>query len=88
MRRSPSVVARLLTRRAGHLPGLRRLGTEYGGWWFVRTPSLRGGSVISAGAGEDISFDVGLAREHGATVTVVDPTPRAVVHVAAALERV
>lgn len=36
---------------------------------------------MSAGAGEDVSFDIALAAEYGSTVHIVDPTPRAVHHV-------
>lgn len=64
-----------------------RRGTEYGGWWFSPTSDLRGGLVVCAGAGEDISFDVALAAEFGATVHIIDPTPRAVHHVEAVLRR-
>jgi FkbM family methyltransferase len=64
-----------------------RQGTEYGGWWFSPEPDLRGGLVVSAGAGEDISFDVALASAFGADVHIVDPTPRAVRHFEAVLSR-
>ena len=64
-----------------------RRGTEYGGWWFSPTSDLRGGLVVCAGAGEDISFDVALAAEFGATVHIIDPTPRSVHHVEAVLSR-
>ena len=67
---------------------LTRRGTDYGGWWFIPTDDLRGGLVVCAGAGEDISFDVALAAEFGATVHIIDPTPRAVHHVEAVLSRI
>jgi FkbM family methyltransferase len=60
---------------------LRRIGTEYGGWTFLDRPELRGSTVVCAGVGEDISFDIGFAREYDGTVIIVDPTPRAVLHV-------
>lgn len=66
---------------------LTRRGTDYGGWWFSPTDELQGGLVVCAGAGEDISFDVALAAEFGATVHIIDPTPRAVHHVEAVLSR-
>jgi len=59
---------------------LRRLGTDYGGWTFVDTPNLHGATVISAGLGEDASFDVEFANAYDAHVIVVDPTPRAIAH--------
>ena len=56
------------------------LGTSYGGWTFVNHPSLQGSVIISAGVGEDVSFDVAFARKFDARVILVDPTPRAIAH--------
>mgnify|MGYP003565391989 FL=1 len=67
---------------------LRHLGTPYGGWYFLADPQLFGGQIISCGAGEDISFDVELASVYGASVLIVDPTPRAVTHVEDALSHI
>lgn len=64
-----------------------RRGTEYGGWWFEASDDLRQGLVVSAGAGEDISFDCAVAREFDADVILIDPTPRAISHVDAVLAR-
>lgn len=72
--------------RSVRRPCIRR-GTEYGGWWFDPRVDFRSTLVVSAGAGEDISFDVALANEFGATVVVIDPTPRAIEHVESALAR-
>jgi FkbM family methyltransferase len=59
-----------------------RIGSDYGGWW-VPMEVLRPGAVAyCAGAGEDITFDIGLL-EWGLRVTTFDPTPRAVRYVAA-----
>lgn len=66
---------------------LVRLGTSYGGWYFVETDTLKGGTILSLGAGEDISFDVEFADLYGATVIIVDPTPRAISHVKAVMAR-
>jgi hypothetical protein len=63
--------------------GLEYLGTRYGGWWLDTaltneiTPS---DFVVSCGAGEDLSFDLGIQQRTGCTVVIVDPTPRAVAH--------
>lgn len=57
-----------------------RLGTEYGGWRFVDRPELYNSIIISAGLGEDASFDVEFAARYNARVVVVDPTPRAIEH--------
>lgn len=83
--------AKLLTNRAlGRLPALPvqahgeslvRLGSDYGGWTFADRPELVGATIISCGAGEDISFDIAFAARFRARVVIVDPTPRAVEHV-------
>jgi FkbM family methyltransferase len=59
-----------------------RYGSEYGGWYLPRGLNLtRDDIVFSAGAGEDISFDLELLRAYSPKVIViVDPTPRAVMH--------
>jgi FkbM family methyltransferase len=67
---------------------LIRRGTEYGGWWFDPEALGRGALVVSAGAGEDISFDIAVASEFDAEVIIIDPTPRAVAHVEETLARV
>ena len=56
------------------------LGTEYGGWSFVDEHDLSGCTIISAGLGEDASFDVEFASKYDAKVIIVDPTPRAISH--------
>lgn len=44
--------------------------------WNVQRPVC-----LCVGAGEDISFDLQLARLHSARVFIFDPTPRAIEHV-------
>ena len=56
------------------------LGTEYGGWTFVNVESLNNSTIISAGLGEDASFDVEFAAMYKSRVIIVDPTPRAINH--------
>jgi FkbM family methyltransferase len=54
------------------------LGTEYGGW-HIEESSLNNDSVIlSAGLGDDISFDLALIEKYGMTVHGFDPTPKSV----------
>ena len=56
-------------------------GTIYGGWWLPGALKLHANStVISAGAGEDISFDLAIQSEFGCTVEILDPTERALIH--------
>jgi FkbM family methyltransferase len=62
-------------------PGLRRLGSTYGGWW-VPLESLDQDSIVySAGVGEDVSFDLALIEAVGCDVWGLDPTPRAAAYV-------
>lgn len=49
--------------------------------WVIPDNLINRNSVIySAGAGEDISFDVALVNRFGATIHIFDPTPRAMSH--------
>jgi FkbM family methyltransferase len=63
---------------------LARYGTAYGGWWIDRELAMRTiaphSCVVSAGAGEDISFDLEIQRRFHCRVVIVDPTPRAIRH--------
>jgi hypothetical protein len=74
------------TERAMKLPAgpavpTERIGTPYGGW-IIPKNTLNADSVCYlVGAGEDVSFDLGVAAAYGCTVHIFDPTPRAVQHV-------
>lgn len=67
-----------LTRK--HRKPVVRLGTQYGGWHVLEGALGTNDVVISAGVGEDISFDVELVRRTGCQIYLLDPTPRAVEH--------
>lgn len=56
------------------------LGTRYGGWSFVDEDILNNCTIISAGLGEDASFDIEFASKYNAKIIIVDPTPRAIKH--------
>lgn len=57
-----------------------KLGSEYGGW-IIPANLLNYNSVVySAGAGEDITFDVAIANKFDCRVYIFDPTPRAAIH--------
>ena len=59
-----------------------RLGTSYGGWHLPRELPLDSTSfVVSAGVGEDISFDLALQARTGCQILLLDPTERAAKHV-------
>lgn len=64
------------------------LGSDYGGWSFFDDGDLRGSVILSCGLGEDASFDVEFAARYGATVIMVDPTPRAIQHAKAIQSRI
>jgi FkbM family methyltransferase len=72
---------RVMVRRAEG-EDLIRLGSGYGGWWIPSTAAHAGATVLSAGVGEDTTFDEELLAR-GCEVWGVDPTPRAREHVAA-----
>lgn len=67
--------------------GTVRLGSDYGGWTLVDSPEFRNCTIVSAGLGEDASFDVEFARKYDARVVLVDPTPRAIAHFEAIVAR-
>ena len=75
--RSRVRMRRIGVRRLEKMPGVAYLGSAYGGY-AVPAELVRGRTGLSFGAGEDISFEVELARELGATVHIYDPTPRAI----------
>ena len=59
---------------------IERIGTTYGGW-SIPVNLLNSDSVCYlAGAGEDISFDVGIVNKFNCKVYILDPTPRAYSH--------
>ena len=47
---------------------------------MVNDPILKNGRAVSAGVGEDISFDVEMINAYNPKVILIDPTPRAIAH--------
>lgn len=72
------IVIRLLVKKSKG--NLVRLGSDYGGWWVPAAILRPGTIVISAGVGEDTTFDEKLLA-FGAEIWALDPTPRAEQHV-------
>jgi len=71
---------RALLRHAAPSPrlGLRKIGSEYGGW-IVPTKVITADWVCyCGGVGEDITFDLELIERFGCAVFAFDPTPRAI----------
>lgn len=66
---------------------VERLGSPSASWHYYPTEELNGAVVICAGVGEDISFEVELCARHNCQVLFVDPTPRAVSHFHATIQR-
>lgn len=56
-------------------------GTTYGGWVVPITLLARDAICYCAGVGEDISFDLELAKRFKCQVFAFDPTPRAIEHI-------
>ena len=56
------------------------MGSNYGGWSFFDDKDLENKIIISAGLGEDASFDIELINKYNCKIIVVDPTPRAIDH--------
>ncbi|SDT01162.1 methyltransferase, FkbM family [Nocardioides scoriae] len=65
---------------------LVRLGSEYGGWWVPADLIGRDSTCYLAGVGEDVTFDLALVDRFGCEVWAIDPTPRAIEHVATITE--
>lgn len=60
---------------------IKKLGTDYGGWSYVDRKELKYSTVICAGVGEDISFEIEFIKKYNANCILVDPTPRSIIHV-------
>lgn len=56
-------------------------GSQYGNWDFIHSDNLKNSIFISAGCGEDISFDIEFLNTYGGRVILVDPTPRSIQHI-------
>lgn len=59
-----------------------RLGSTYGGWWIEAADLDEHSKVISAGVGEDITFDLALIEQFDCNILAFDPTPKAVAYAA------
>ena len=57
---------------------LRVFGTDYGGWGVDLRPLNSRSVIYSFGVGEDISFDLKLAKHTKARIHLFDPTPRSI----------
>ncbi len=70
----------LNTHKALYLPS-QYLGSDYGGYYIPNQFKLDESSVCFCfGAGEDISFEISLAKKYKCKVDIFDPTPRSNKH--------
>ena len=60
----------------------RRFGSELGGWWLETSNLGPQSKIISAGVGEDVTFDLALIEQFGCSILALDPTPKAVAYAA------
>lgn len=60
---------------------VERIGTAYGGWIIPKGFLHEQSVCYLVGAGEDVSFDLGIAHNYGCPVHIFDPTPRAIAHI-------
>lgn len=56
------------------------LGSNYGGWTFLDDENLYNSTIISAGLGEDASFDIEFINKYNSKVIIIDPTPKSLIH--------
>ena len=63
-----------------YIDNIIHLGTDYGGWSFLDKNDLENKFIISAGLGEDASFDIELIQKYNCKIIVIDPTPKAIEH--------
>lgn len=60
---------------------IAKIGTDYGGWFIPETYLNQNSICYCVGAGEDISFDIGLIKKFDCNVFTFDPTPKAIKHI-------
>jgi FkbM family methyltransferase len=77
----PSNKTRLIKKlKFNKIDNISYLGSNYGGWSYKNSINIKNKFIISAGLGEDASFDIELISKHNCKVIAVDPTPRAITH--------
>tara|TARA_Y100001970_G_C14238581_1_gene863466 strand:- start:1780 stop:2547 length:768 start_codon:yes stop_codon:yes gene_type:complete len=57
---------------------LKLYGTQYGGMVIQESEDLRESYILSAGSGEDLTFDIELINKFNCKIYLIDPTPRAI----------
>ena len=85
-----SIVDLLFTNLKYHGAEAVRLGSDYGGWWVPKNFSetnLKDSVFISAGVGEDISFDLEMVRHFRLSGVLIDPTQRSLDYMTSTLTK-
>jgi FkbM family methyltransferase len=65
---------------------LKYLGTPYGGWYFSDKTLSKKPTLLSAGVGEDVSFDIEFLNNYRGKVYFVDPTAKSISHIDKVIE--
>lgn len=63
-------------------------GTSYGGWYVAEQYMSDNLNILSAGVGEDISFDIEILNKFKSKIIFIDPTPRAIAHIEKIVENI
>ena len=66
---------------------VKYFGTSYGGWHVSEKHSKSILTVLSAGVGEDISFDIEIINNFKSQIFLIDPTQRAIAHIDKVIEK-
>src|SRR5438552_4122743 len=77
-----SAILRVLFEARRGIVTLERIGSTYGGWAVPKDLISSEWICYCGGAGEDITFDLGMIERFGVHVYCFDPTPRSAAHVA------
>lgn len=56
------------------------LGNKNASWCIKKLSIKDDGLIFSLGIGEDMSFDIELAKKYNKKIIMIDPTPRAILH--------
>jgi len=60
---------------------LSKIGSDYGGWTICLDLIPYGSTIISAGVGEDITFDEGLVNLKNCSIIGIDPTLKSIKYI-------
>lgn len=61
-----------------YLNEITNLGDANANWSFLNSKSLKGSTLVSAGVGENISFELDFLEKFNANLVLIDPTVRAI----------